>query len=51
MVYQTLTYEGVLHGSPYTALQYAINETLGFSTLLCFALGYLWLILAVTNFA
>ena len=49
MACQVLTYEEVLHGNPHTASQYALNETLGFSSLLCFLIGYLWLIFAATN--
>jgi hypothetical protein len=46
---QILTFEEVLHGNPHTANSYALNETLGFSGLLCFIVGYIWLIFAAIN--
>ena len=49
MAYQILTYEDVLHGNKHTAKQYALNQTLGFSGILCFIIGYIWLILSATN--
>ncbi|HXB61837.1 MAG TPA: hypothetical protein VNU94_03160 [Acidobacteriaceae bacterium] len=49
MACQILTYEEVSHGNPHTAANYALNETLGFSSLCCFVVGYIWLIIAVTN--
>lgn len=49
MACRVLTYENVLHGNPHTATNYALNEALGFSALICFVVGYIWLILAVTN--
>jgi hypothetical protein len=49
MACQILTYEEVLHGNPHTANKYALNETLGFSSLICFVIGYVWLIFATTN--
>jgi hypothetical protein len=49
MACQILTYEEVLHGNPHTAANYALNETLGFSSLICFVVGYIWLVFAVTN--
>lgn len=49
MACQILTYEEVSHGNPHTANQYALNETLGFSALLCFVVGYIWLVIAATN--
>ena len=49
MACQVLTYEEALHGNPHTASSYALNETLGFSALICFVVGYIWLIIAVTN--
>lgn len=41
-------YEEVEHGNPHTALIYALNQTFGFGSLLCFCIGYFWLILTVT---
>lgn len=49
MAAQVLTYEHVLHGFPHTAFQYTLNEVFGYSTLLCFVVGYMWLIIATTN--
>jgi uncharacterized membrane protein YccC len=49
MACQINTYEGVLHGNPHTAANYALNETLGFSALSCFVVGYIWLVFATTN--
>jgi hypothetical protein len=48
MVSRLLAYEDVQHGNPHTPETYALNETLGFSSLTLFVLGYLWLIFAVT---
>lgn len=49
MACQVLTYEEVLHGNPHTANQYALNEMLGFSSLVCFIVGYIWLVFSTTN--
>jgi hypothetical protein len=49
MAAQLVTMEEVLHGNPHTAFNYALNETLGYSSLICFLIGYLWLVVAVTN--
>jgi hypothetical protein len=49
MACQVLTYEEVLHGNPHTASQYALNEMLGFSSLVCFIVGYIWLVFSTTN--
>jgi len=49
MVWLILHYEGYRHGDPHTRKAYALSETLGFSALLCFAFGYVWLIFAVTR--
>ena len=49
MACQILTYEEVLHGNPHSASSYALNETLGFSSLVCFLAGYVWLIFSTTN--
>ena len=49
MAAQLVTMEEVLHGDPHTAFSYALNETLGYSALLCFLAGYVWLVFAVTN--
>jgi hypothetical protein len=49
MVWLILNYESHRHGDTHTKLAYAISETLGFSSLLCFSCGYFWLILAVAH--
>lgn len=49
MVSLILNYEEVQHGNPHTAKAYAFIETLGFSSLLLFVIGYVWLILAVAR--
>ena len=41
-------YEMFLHHQNYTRSRYIRNQTLGFSTLMCFCLGYLWLVCSVT---
>ena len=51
MTAQLVTMEDVLHGNPHTASSYALNETFGYSSLICFILGYIWLVFAVTNLA
>jgi hypothetical protein len=40
-------YEMFLHHRNYTRSRYVVNQTLGFSTLVCFCLGYLWLVCSV----
>lgn len=49
MALQILTWEDVLHGGQHTAPQYALNETLGFASLICFVFGYMWLVFCATN--
>jgi hypothetical protein len=49
MVWIILQYEEYQHGNPHTRLTYSVSEALGFSSLACFCLGYIWLILAVTH--
>lgn len=51
MAAQLVTMENVLHGGPHSAFSYALNEALGYTSLLCFLTGYFWLIFAVTNMA
>ena len=51
MAAQLVTMEEVLHGNSHTAFTYALNETLGYSSLICFLTGYIWLVFAVTNMA
>ena len=49
MAWLILSYEETQHGHPYTAGWYSLSETLGFSSLLFFFIGYVWLIIAVTR--
>lgn len=49
MACQILTWEEVINGNPHSASLYALNETFGFSGLLTFLIGYVWLIIAATN--
>jgi hypothetical protein len=49
MALQIVTLENVLHGGRHTAANYALNEGLGYSSLLCLLVGYVWLILSTTN--
>ena len=49
MVWLIFNYEDVQHGNPHTREAYTLSETLGFTSLLCFGLGYGWLIIVVTR--
>lgn len=49
MVWQILSYEEIQHGNAYTAKAYSLSETLGYSSLCFFFIGYIWLIIAVTR--
>lgn len=49
MAWLILHYEGYKHGNKHTKALYALSETLGFSALACFVIGYWWLIIAVTR--
>lgn len=51
MALQLVTVEEALHGNPHTGAMYALNETLGYSSLICFLMGYIWLVFAVTSLA
>ncbi len=42
-------YEEYQHGNPHTKLSYTVSETLGFSAVACFCLGYILLIFLVTR--
>ena len=45
-----LNYEAFKHGtSTYSGIRYVRNQTLGFSALTCFCIGYGWLIWAATT--
>jgi hypothetical protein len=49
MVWLTYHYEDYQHGeTKHTRLAYALSLTLGFSALVCFITGYVWLIFRVT---
>jgi hypothetical protein len=47
MVLVIRDYEEFLLSDNYTRARYIVNNTLGFSSLICFCAGYLWLVLAV----
>jgi hypothetical protein len=49
MAWLILHYEGYQHGDKHTKKLYSLSETLGFSSLACFVIGYWWLIIAVTR--
>jgi hypothetical protein len=49
MAFLILNYEEVQHGNPHTPVAYAATETAGFTSLLLFIVGYVWLIVAVTT--
>lgn len=50
MVFLTMNYESYRHKTlPYTKFMYTRNLALGFSSLMCFCIGYVWLILIVTD--
>jgi hypothetical protein len=49
MVWLVLCYEEVQHGNPHTPKAYTLSETLGFSSLLFFCIGYIWLIIVVAR--
>jgi len=49
IVWLIFSYEEYQHGNKHTKLVYSISETLGFSSLLCFCIGYIFLIFLVTR--
>jgi len=50
MVLMTLNYEHYKHDhSSYTRFKYTRNQALGFASMSCFFVGYVWLIIVVTN--
>jgi hypothetical protein len=49
MVWLISHYEDHQHGNPHTRLASALSETVGFSSLTCFGVGYVWLIFKVTS--
>jgi hypothetical protein len=49
MAWEILQYEEVQHGNRHTRFAYATSETLGFSAVVYFCIGYFWLIVAVTR--
>ena len=48
-VWLTFNYENYQHGNPHTRFAYSLSETLGFSSIMCFFIGYVWLIVQVTH--
>jgi hypothetical protein len=48
MVLLIYRYEEFLHHNNYTRSRYVWNQSLGFSALTCFCLGYLWLVCSVS---
>lgn len=49
MVWQIYNYEEYQHGEPHTRFGYSLSLTLGFGSLACFGIGYMWLIFCVTK--
>jgi hypothetical protein len=50
MVFEILNYEGFRHRTRlYSRFKYSRNIGLGFGSLLCFCVGYMWLIFIVTG--
>jgi hypothetical protein len=49
MILLILNYENVQHGNAHTRFEYSRSEALGFGSLICFCLGYFWLILTITR--
>lgn len=49
MAWLILSYEEAQHGNPHTPEAYTLSETLGFSSLALFCIGYVWLIIVVTR--
>jgi hypothetical protein len=49
MVWLTYHYEDYQHGAKHTRAAYIFSLTLGFSALVCFVIGYGWLIFRVTR--
>jgi hypothetical protein len=49
MAFLIVEYEGVQHGNPLTPEAYSLAETLGYSSLVLFCVGYVWLIIEVTR--
>ena len=49
IVWLIQSYENYQHENPHTKMVYSLSETLGFSSLICFCLGYILLIFLVTR--
>jgi len=49
IVWEIFSYEEYQHGNPHTKRIYSISEALGFTSLSCFCLGYMFLIFLVTR--
>lgn len=48
-IWMIFHYEDYQHNGRHSKKAYALCETLGFSSISCFVIGYLWLIAQVTN--
>jgi hypothetical protein len=48
-VWMTFHYEMYQHDKVHSRKQYAFSETLGFSAVVCFLIGYIWLIASVVR--
>lgn len=49
MVWMIFHYEDYQHGAEHTRTKYTLSLTLGFASLACFLIGYVWLIFRVTH--
>jgi hypothetical protein len=52
MVFLIFDYEGYRHhpgSGSYSRFKYTRNQALGFGALVCFSIGYLWLVIVVTR--
>jgi hypothetical protein len=49
MIWLIYNYEEHRHGNPHTRFGYSLSLSLGFSSLACFCIGYVWLILRVAT--
>ena len=47
MVLMIYNFEEFLHHNNYTRVRYVRNQTLGFTSVTCFCLGYLWLVFSI----
>lgn len=49
MIWIQFWYEQFQHGIEYKRYAYSVTKTLGFSSAICFCVGYIWLIIAATH--